>query len=458
MEIFVIIIIFLIFFLITSGQNKSVENKIDKIDKKINALYKELKATSIQPVEPLKKEVVQEKEITPIEETKLEIEDIPYIVTEQPKEVVLSDKEIKPEQELEKVELIKPMESIAKKEAIKTTVSVEETTQNPKPENKTEERNLESLVGENILPKIGIAILILGIGFFVKFAIDNNYINELGRVLIGVLSSAILLGFAYFLKKSYRAFSSILAGGAIAVLYYSITIAYQDYHLLSQPAAFIGMLGITCFSVFLALKFDRKELAIIGLIGGFTSPFMVSGESNNYISFFTYLTVLNLGMLTLAYFKKWRIINLLAYAFTIVLFGGWLVTNYNELEKTIVPALTFATIFYAIFYGANLIYTLRKQEKFEAIQFISLLSTTVMYFTAGMLILSYTNANTQGVFTLILAGVNLLLALYVFRDKSIDKNLFYLIFPKISPHRETLAQIQEDRCKPNYPWRSHCLY
>jgi uncharacterized membrane protein len=265
-----------------------------------------------------------------------------------------------------------------------------------------------------------------------------------GRVFIGIACSGILLGFAYFLKKSYRAFSSVLAGGAIAVLYYSVMIAYKDYGLLSQPAAFIGMIGITCFSVFLAVKFNRKELAVIALIGGFTYPFMASGESNNYIAFFTYVAILNLGMLALAYFKKWKIINLLAYVFTIILFGGWLTTGYSELKNTIIPALTFATVFYVIFYGANLIYTVRKKEKFEAPQFISLLSTTVMYFTAGMFILSYIDTNTQGIFTLLLAGVNLLLALYVLRNKSIDNNLFYLILSKAIVLISLFAPIQLD--------------
>lgn len=430
MEIFVIIILLLIFFLIISGQIKRTENKIDNVDKKINALYKEIVKNKVTP-QPVKETVKEEIKPTPKEEVKpkLEVEDLPYVVTKKPNEEILSKKEAKLEGELEKMSTPKPIESIAKKEEVVTKMSVDEVKEII-PQKPKEKSDLESIVGENILNKIGIAVLILGIGFFVKYAIDKDYINELGRVLIGVASSGILLTFAYFLKKSYRAFSSVLAGGAIAVLYYSVTIAYQDYGLLSQPVAFVSTILITGFATFLAVKFNRKELAIIGLIGGFTSPFMVSGESNNYIAFFTYISVLNLGMLALAYFKKWRIINLLAYIFTILLFGGWLTTEYNNLKNITAPALIFATIFYVIFYGANLIYTLRKREKFEAGQFISLLSTTVMYFSAGMFILNFKEFNYQGIFTISLAGVNLLLALFVFKNKTIDKNLFYLILSK----------------------------
>lgn len=434
------IILFLIFFLIISGQIKRTENKIDNVDKKINALYKEIVKNKVSP-QPVKETIKEEIKPTPKEEVKPNVEDLPYVVTEKPKEEILSKEEAKLEDELEKMATPKPVESIAKKEEVVTKIPVDEVKEST-PQKPKEKSDLESIVGENILNKIGIAVLILGIGFFVKYAIDKDYINELGRVLIGVASSGILLTFAYFLKKSYRAFSSVLAGGAIAVLYYSVTIAYQDYGLLSQPVAFVSTILITGFATFLAVKFNRKELAIIGLIGGFTSPFMVSGESNNYIAFFTYISVLNLGMLALAYFKKWRIINLLAYIFTILLFGGWLATEYNNLKNITAPALTFATIFYVIFYGANLIYTLRKREKFEASQFISLLSTTVMYFSAGMFILNFKEFNYQGIFTISLAGVNLLLALFVFKNKTIDKNLFYLILSKTIVLVSLFAPIQ----------------
>lgn len=440
MEIFVIIILLLIFFLIISGQIKRTENKIDNVDKKINALYKEIVKNKVSP-QPVKETIKEEIKPTPKEEVKPKLEDLPYVVTEKPKEEILSKEEAKLEEELEKMSTPKPVESIAKKEEVITKILVDEVKEII-PQKPKEKSDLESIVGENILNKIGIAVLILGIGFFVKYAIDKDYINELGRVLIGAASSGILLTFAYFLKKSYRAFSSVLAGGAIAVLYYSVTIAYQDYGLLSQPVAFVSTILITGFATFLAVKFNRKELAIIGLIGGFTSPFMVSGESNNYIAFFTYISVLNLGMLALAYFKKWRIINLLAYIFTILLFGGWLATEYNNLKNITAPALTFATIFYVIFYGANLIYTLRKREKFEAGQFISLLSTTVMYFSAGMFILNFKEFNYQGIFTISLAGVNLLLALFVFKNKTIDENLQYLIISKVIVLVSLFAPIQ----------------
>lgn len=136
-------------------------------------------------------------------------------------------------------------------------------------------RDYEKLIGENWLNKIGIAILVIGIGFFVKYAIDQNWIGEMGRAGIGLAVGGLLVGIAHFMRKKYRAFSSVLIGGGISVFYYTISIAYHDYHLFNQHTAFAIMVGITLFSTVMAVLYDRKELAVIALIGAFTSPLMV---------------------------------------------------------------------------------------------------------------------------------------------------------------------------------------
>src|SRR6185503_16760643 len=108
--------------------------------------------------------------------------------------------------------------------------------------------NLENFIGENLANKIGIGILVLGIGFFVKYAIDREWISEIGRVFIGVLCGGILIGVAHKMRKTFAAFSSVLVGGGIAVLYLTIAIAFHEYHIFNQTAAFLIMLVITGFA------------------------------------------------------------------------------------------------------------------------------------------------------------------------------------------------------------------
>lgn len=293
------------------------------------------------------------------------------------------------------------------------------------------ERNpdLEKFIGENLISKIGIAILVLAIGFFVKYAIDNNWIGPVGRVAIGILCGGILVGIAHKLQASYKAFSSVLVGGGLAIFYFTITLGYHQFHLFSQTLAFVIMIVITAFAVVLALLYNREELAIIALVGGFASPFMVSNGSGNYQTLFTYLIVLNAGLLIIAYNKAWRLLNFIAFVFTVVLFGSWLFTLNEAIAKaTYVGGFVFATIFYLIFFAINVAYNIKENKKFIVSDFGILLVNTSLYFATGLYCLSSMLADEyRGLFTISLGVFNLVASYILFKNKKVDTNILYLL-------------------------------
>lgn len=294
-----------------------------------------------------------------------------------------------------------------------------------------ENPDLEKFIGENLINKIGIAILVAGIGYFVKFAIDQNWINEIGRVLIGVLAGGLLLGLAHRLRSTFTAFSSVLVAGGLSVLYFTIAIAFSDYRIFSQTAAFLLMVVITGFAVLLSIAYNRVELAVMSLIGGFCTPFMVSTGQSNYVVLFSYLLILDGGMLLLAYFKKWNLVHWVAYGFTVLLYGLWLSTEVLDAPATTPPylgALLFATGFYVVFMAMNLIYNLKNQLTFSAVEITLLLSNTAFYFATGMLILAHVNQGAwQGLFTAGLAVVNFGIATLLYRRQAVDRTLIYLL-------------------------------
>lgn len=308
------------------------------------------------------------------------------------------------------------------------------------------ERNpdLEKFIGENLINKIGIAILVLGIGFFVKFAIDQEWISETGRVLIGMLCGVILIGVAHYLRKTFTAFSSVLVGGGIAVFYFTIALAFREYAILSQTAAFIIMVLITLFAVLISLLYDKQELAVLAILGGFIAPLLLSTGSGNYIVLFTYVSILITGMLALAYFKKWRIVNIVSYVFTMLLYGIWLSTKVlGEANAPYLGALCFATIFYFIFFIMNIINNVKEHTKFEAIDISILLSNTFLYFSAGMCILHYVNGGIyQGLFTGLIAIFNLVFTYVLFKNKKVDTNLLYLLIGIVLTFISLAAPIQ----------------
>lgn len=209
---------------------------------------------------------------------------------------------------------------------------------------------------QNILTVIGIFTLVLGIGYFVKYAIDKNWIGETARAGIGLCTGAGIIVLGHFLRKNYKTFASIITGGGIAVLYFTITITFREYHLFSQNTAFIITSVITAASIILSYYYKSEVLIIFSLIGGFTAPLMISTGESNYLFLFTYLTVLNLGMLIAAFLQHWKSVGWTAYIFTSLYLFYWTA----DLPQLL--SVTFYLISYIIFYIFALHDYFRKNE------------------------------------------------------------------------------------------------
>jgi uncharacterized membrane protein len=385
-------------------QKRLMESLYDKIRDLNNELSNLTKEVREQPKAASSKEQLTRPTITPV---------IPLPVEEK-----------KQEQEE------KPIPVLPK-------VSFKEETETPGPslqkeKEKTQKRNtdIEKFIGENLANKIGIAVLVLGIAFFVKYAIDKNWIRESGRIIIGLICGGILIGLAHNIRNSYRSFSSVLVGGGLSVFYFTIAFAFHQYNLIGQTPAFIIMVIISALGVVLSLFYNRQELAILATIGGFITPFLVSTGNENYIALFTYLCILNTGLMVLSWFKRWPAINIIALFFTTIIYGGWLIKRL-VFDNEVFPykdAFLFATLFYILFVAMHIINSVRLRNKFTPFDFIIVLSTNFLYYAAGIFILGYySGRNHEGLFTAILGVANLLLAAAFYRKKSIDRNFISLL-------------------------------
>jgi uncharacterized membrane protein len=352
------------------------------------------------------------------------------------------------EQKIEKEQIIE--EEIYSLYNIKTVSEIpssESSSYTPKPPRPTffeRHPDLEKFIGENLINKIGIAILVLGISFFVKYAIDKDWINEIGRVCIGLAAGGLLIAIAHRLRKSFHAFSSVLIGGGLSVLYFTIGIAFHEYRIFSQPAAFGIMVIITGFAVMLSIIYNRVELAVLALIGGFTTPFILSTGEGNYKVLFTYLIILNAGMLVLAYRKKWKLVNILSYVFTILIYGSWLSIKCMETENgPYIGAFIFGTIFYLIFFAMNIVYNLRNKIHFAAFEIGMLLSNTFLYYAAGLATLGLIhNGDYQGLFTVTMGIFNFVFAFLFYKKSGVDRNLVYLLIGLVMTFISLAAPIQ----------------
>lgn len=208
-----------------------------------------------------------------------------------------------------------------------------------------QKRNFEKFIGENLFGKIGIVVLIIGVGFFVKYAIDKNWINETTRTIMGYMLSGALLGIGYKLHKKYRTYSSLLAGGAFGVAYVTTAVAFHYYHLFSSTTAFAILVGITALMTALAWITDKRELATIALVGGFIAPFIASNGEGNMTVLCTYLLILNVGMTFVALRKLWSELPLLGVAATWVI----LTVMWSSETLKLIRLIAFDTAFFLLF-------------------------------------------------------------------------------------------------------------
>jgi uncharacterized membrane protein len=227
---------------------------------------------------------------------------------------------------------------------------------------------------QNALTVIGIFTLVLGIGYFVKYALDKNWIGETSRVGIGFLVGAGIILTGHFLRKNYSVFASIITGGGIAVLYFTITIAFREYHLFSQNIAFSITCLVTLISIALSYYYKSEILIIFSLFGGFLAPLMISTGQSNYPFLFTYLTVLNIGMLAIVFLKKWKSVGWVSFIFTAIYLFYW------TAEKPEILSVYFYIVSYIVFYSFALYNYLKKEilSSFDILMLVLINFTSII--------------------------------------------------------------------------------
>ncbi len=287
---------------------------------------------------------------------------------------------------------------------------------------------LEKFIGENLFSKIGIIITIIGVVIGAKYVIDHQLISPITRIILGYLVGFGLLAFAIKLKKNYLNFSAVLLSGAMAINYFLTFAAYNYYQLFPQLVTFLIMVIFTVFTVFAALKYDKPIIAHFGLVGAYTIPFLLSDGTGRVAVMFTYMTLVNFGILIISLKKYWKSLYFVSFSITWLIYGIWFITSYSP-QQHFVLGLTFLSVFFGLFYATFLLYKLYNKEKYSYTDIVLLMSNSFIFFGFGYTIF-INNAITNhflGLFTLGNALLHFLMGYYVSKKELGDKNIFYLI-------------------------------
>lgn len=215
---------------------------------------------------------------------------------------------------------------------------------------RSKSHDIEILIGQTWLNRVGAFILFLAFAFFIKYAFDRGWLSPSTRVIIAGTGGLVLVGAGQFcLHRAMRAIAGGFIGCGIGVLYLAAYGAYNFYHLVDDFPAFVLYTGVTVLSIAVSVRGRLLSIAILAVIGGFGTPIALSTGADAQVALLTYVLALDVGFLVCAHLRGWDALRTLSWLGTIGLFGGWFVEFYAEpaVWRTAGFILTFYVLFHA---------------------------------------------------------------------------------------------------------------
>jgi uncharacterized membrane protein len=221
--------------------------------------------------------------------------------------------------------------------------------------------SLESRIGSQWFNRIGILAVLIAMAWFLKLAIDNHWIGPLGRVLIGLISGVALIAWSeQFRRRGYVAFSYSLKAIGSGVLYLSLWAAFSYFHLIPSAAAFAAMIVVTAFNGFMAWVQDSEVLALYAIVGGFSTPVLISTGENHEVTLLSYMLLLDVAVLVLVVLRPWSRLLFSAYIGSALLFLAWGLEYYSHTQW--VRTAFFLACFFIVFALAPRLVRVKKAE------------------------------------------------------------------------------------------------
>ena len=221
------------------------------------------------------------------------------------------------------------------------------------------DRKMEVEIGGKWAAFAGIATLVTGIVFFVGYAIQHNWIGPGLRVILGLLSGAILVGLGYTAETRSRRLHILaqsLTGGGAALFYFSVFAAYGIYHLITAPLSIAGLAASAAAALGLAVVYDSQAVAILALLGAYLTPALIGAEFDRGMFPLVFIAGVNVPVLVLGLKRKWQWLYNLAFWFTVLLASIWLARELPGLEsKNWLTGLIFVLLYFAEFVALGLI-------------------------------------------------------------------------------------------------------
>lgn len=218
-------------------------------------------------------------------------------------------------------------------------------------------------IGGNPFVRAGIVLLFIGVVFLLRYSLEQGLIPVELRLAGAAAAALVLLFFGWRLRDRAGAYGLILQAGGIGLLYLTVFGAFSLYGLIAAPIAFGLLVVVVAAGVMLAVLQNSLALAMFATAGGFLAPLLTSTGSNNYIGLFSFYALLNIGIVTISWFKSWRLLNLLGFVFTFVIASIWGLASYqSEFFSTTEP---FLILFFLIYVAIAVLFAIRTPVNYK---------------------------------------------------------------------------------------------
>lgn len=288
----------------------------------------------------------------------------------------------------------------------------------PPPPHSRTRAEWEALIGGRLLNRIGAFALVLGIGFFLKYAFDRNWISEWTRVSVGLTigASLLLLGWR-FRRKGLPVFAQGLVGAGIAILYLSVYASFNFYHLVSQPVAFGLMSVVTLLTFSLAVGYNSIAVALLGWAGGFLTPWLLSTGQANQIGLFSYIALLDVAVLAILARKgSWVVLEPMTLVATYLWYLVWYQRFYQPAD--LLRTALFLSIFWLLFLALDFYRNIRGSERFAEVRQAVAMLNGVFFYYALYEAVNPVHPDWMGLVTLAIGAVYFLLIFAIRRPSA----------------------------------------
>ncbi len=244
-------------------------------------------------------------------------------------------------------------------------------------EHRSEKMSMEYAIASTWLVRMSIVIFVACVAYFLKWSMERNLLGPTARVAISILFGVgMIISGLRLLGKKYHLIGQGLLGGGILIMYFSVYAAGPLYSLISTPLAFGLMIIVTTAAWLIAIRVNSMLVAILGIAGGFITPVLLSTGAANLPVLYSYMLLLNLGILAVSHSRHWSLLNFLGFVMTYVIFIGSL-QEYKQSDFTI--TIAFLSAVFVIHSVIVYLYNIRKRKPSNALEIIHLVANGCIY-------------------------------------------------------------------------------